>query len=276
MHLVLLTNFNLSGYALYHLSNNRSLEFCLPSDVSHIYTNATSPDLKKSSKMAKTVSWTLASALKPKLPLSSVRKNWYIPSFFIISSKTKPAMYCRPASVTKLIVLFPDMFTRYGDLSFIDDSDRLVIFHAHRFQPQFLHLFTACITTCSLYPSTSKIYSSLKSYNPLLHRRIFYVSTSVHYSEIFLTNLYKFTEPNIKNRKYFKNIPGSVLFHNTFLQIFRQVRPHMLSGTLDSHFGHIRLNHDPYQILETRLAGIPPEFGLRLRRISPQVHHVCR
>lgn len=102
MHLVLLTNFNLSGYALYHLSNNRSLEFCLPSDVSHIYTNATSPDLKKSSKMAKTVSWTLASALKPKLPLSSVRKNWYIPSFFIISSKTKPAMYCRPASVTKL------------------------------------------------------------------------------------------------------------------------------------------------------------------------------
>ena len=50
----------------------------------------------------------------------------------------------------------------------------------------------------------------------------------------------------------------------------------MARNAIGGDLAHIVFNHKLHQLLEGRGLRVPAEFGLRLGRVAPEVHHVCR
>ena len=61
-----------------------------------------------------------------------------------------------------------------------------------------------------------------------------------------------------------------VLFNYSLLQILGQIE------VFTSHFLHIMLHHQLYQLLETRALWIPAQLSLCFTRVTEEVHHICR
>ena len=64
------------------------------------------------------------------------------------------------------------------------------------------------------------------------------------------------------------------LFDYSFLKILGEVGPDLGGGPLGGDLGHVAVDHDVHKLLERGLRRVPPKFGLRLCRVTPEVDHV--
>ena len=67
-----------------------------------------------------------------------------------------------------------------------------------------------------------------------------------------------------------------LLLYQALLEVFSQVRAGHACNVVGGNFLHIVVDHDLHELFERRLLRVPAEFGPRLGRVAPEVHHVGR